>query len=158
MISTDSYPNEVFEGKVSAIDPKVDPKTRNIRVQGTLENDAQLLLPGMFVVVETLIGEKVNYLTLPQTAISYNPYGELVFLVQEDKEQKDNESKPILTVTQRFVTVGDVRGDQIAILNGLQEGDRVVTSGQLKLKNGTQIKINNSVVPNNESAPTPVDE
>lgn len=110
----------------------------------------------MFGNVELTTGAGARYLTLPQTAISFNPYGEIVYIIKE--KGKDKKGNPILVVNQSFVTVGRTRGDQIAILKGLKEGDRVVLAGQNKLKNGSQIAINNSVMPENNPNPKPVNE
>jgi len=100
----------------------------------------------MYASVRVNVGKEERYITLPQTAVIYNPYGDTVFLV------KDNIAKQV------FVSVGDTRGDQIAILKGVNEGDIVVTTGQLKLKNGSQVIINNQIQPAFEPAPQPVDE
>ena len=155
-VTTDTYPGEIFKGKISTIDPKVDPATRNVAVEATIDNPKHELLPGMFGTVEIMTGAPQSYLTLPQTAISYNPYGDIVFIVKETG--KDKKNKPILTVKQSFVVVGPTRGDQIAIISGLKKGDMVVTAGQIKLQNDTQVAINNSVVPSNNPSPHPVNE
>ncbi len=155
-VVSDAYPDKQFSGKISAIDPKVDPKTRNIHVQATICNTEQKLLPGMFVTVQMAMSDPVQYLTLPQTAIAYNPYGETVFVVVENKPDKKGNIE--LTATQKFIKVGEARGDQIAITDGIQKGDRVVTSGQFKLKNGDRILINNTILPGNDPTPQTVDE
>jgi membrane fusion protein (multidrug efflux system) len=95
-------------------------------------------------------------LTLPQTAVSFNPYGATVYIVQETGKGPDR--KPILTVKQSFVNTGATRGDQVAVLSGVKPGDLVVTSGQIKLKNGSQVIINNKVQPSNDPAPKPIDQ
>lgn len=154
-VSVDTYPGKIFRGKITSIDPKVDPKTLNILVEATLNNPNQELVPGMFASVEALLGQPQEYITLPQTAVSFNPYGEIAFIIKETG--KDDKGNPILTVTQNFITVGETRGDQIAILKGIQPGDLVVTTGQHKLKNGSRVKINNSIVPHNDPAPKPID-
>lgn len=110
----------------------------------------------MYASVEVKAGAAQRYLTLPQTAVTFNPYGETVFVVEESG--KGPGGQPLLAVRQTFVTTGATRGDQIAILKGIKEGDIVVTSGQLKLKNGSRISIDNEVTPSNEAAPTPKDE
>lgn len=148
-LKTDSYPNQLFEGKITSIDPVADEDTRNVLVEGTLVNPEHKLLPGMYASVEVQIGEPQKYLTLPQTAISYNPYGNLVYVLQE--EEKDNQKR--LIAKQVFVTLGEARGDQVAILSGLNENDLVVIAGQLKLKNGAPVTINNEIVPPNEAHP-----
>jgi membrane fusion protein (multidrug efflux system) len=149
---SDSYENKIFHGQITAISPKVDPATRNVQVQATLANPKHQLLPGMFANVMVDVGEKKRYLTLPQTAITYNPYGSTVFVV---KPSVAKEGATGQEVQQAFVTTGETRGDQVAITSGLQEGQMVVTSGQIKLKNGTPIVVDNSVQPANSPHPTP---
>jgi len=154
-LTTDSYPDKKYPGKITAIDPKIDPKTRNLHVQATLDNAHDELLPGMFVSLDILTADPKPYLTLPQTAISFNTYGEVVYLLtQMNEEGKD----PVLTANQIFVTTGDRRGDQVAILEGVKEGDLIVTSGQLKLKNGSRVAMNNETRPTNNPFPKPIDE
>ena len=153
---TDSYPGQTFEGKISAISPKVDPNTRNVQVEATVGNPKHELLPGMYANVHVDAGAPQQHLTLPQTAVTFNPYGESVYIVEQGEKGPDG--KPVLVAKQSFVTVGDTRGDQIAILGGIKEGDMIVTSGQLKLKNGSTVIINNTVQPSNDAAPKPVDE
>ncbi len=154
--STDTYPDRVFKGRITAINPKVDTATRNVQVEATIANPGHKLLPGMYVSTEVKAGAVQRYLTLPQTAVTFNPYGETVFVVEESGKKQGG--KPALTVRQAFVTTGPTRGDQIAILKGVREGDMVVTSGQLKLKNGSRVVIDNKVVPSDEAAPMPKDE
>ncbi len=148
-VTTDTFLNTPFTGKVTTVDPQVDPGTRNVLVEATVSNTESLLTPGMFATIDVNIGNPHRYLTLPQTAISYNPYGDIVYVIKP--AEKDKKS---LIATQVFVTVGDTRGDQVAILKGLKPGDEVVTSGQLKLRNNSPVKINNSVTPSN--SPTPI--
>ena len=155
-LKVDSYSDKVFKGVVSAINPKVDPETRNVQIEARISNSDTDLLPGMFVSLELLAGNPKSYLTLPQTAISFNPYGEIVYRVHETG--KDEKGNPQFVVYQSFVTVGETRGDQIAILKGIKEGDRVVTSGQMKLKNKAPIVINNSVTPSSMADPRVTDE
>lgn len=149
-ISSDAFPKKVFKGKISTIEPKADQNTRNVKVEATIENPENLLLPGMFAEVNVDTGDPKRYLTLPQSAVSFNPYGDVVFLVKENK-QKDGKAK--LTVSQSFVVTGEKRGDQIAILDGVKEGEIVVSSGQVKLKNNSEIKVNNKVVPSDNPNP-----
>jgi membrane fusion protein (multidrug efflux system) len=156
VVTTDTYPGRTFSGKITAVNPKVDPDTRNFQVEATISNPRHELLPGMYASVEVKAGAIHSYLTLPQTAVTFNPYGETVFVIEESGKGPDG--KPLLTVRQAFVTVGPTRGDQIAILKGINENDIVVTSGQLKLKNGSRVIINNQVQPSNEAAPRPPDE
>lgn len=145
-----------FAGKIGTINPKVDLDTRNFLVEATITNPRRELLPGMYASVEIQAGAVQRYLTLPQTVVTFNPYGETVYIVQESGKGADG--KLIFTAKEIFVTVGGTRGDQVSILKGLREGDVVITSGQLKLKNGTVVTINNQVRPGNDAAPRPVDE
>jgi RND family efflux transporter, MFP subunit len=153
---SDTYPGRTFRGRVTTINPKVDPDTRNIQVESVINNTRHELLPGMYVAVEIQTGGTQKYLTLPQTAVSFNPYGEMVFIVE--KGAKDASGREILTVKQTLVTVGPTRGDQVAILSGVKEGDIIVTSGHFKLKPGSAVVINNKVQPKNDAAPKPIDE
>ncbi|MFZ3034808.1 MAG: efflux RND transporter periplasmic adaptor subunit [Parvibaculum sp.] len=155
-ISTDAYPGTSFTGKVVALDPKLDPETRNIAVRAELANPDHKLLPGMFASIQIVTGAKERKLTLPQTAITYNPYGETVFLVK--KGEPDADGKTPLTAEQKFVVTGTTRGDEVAITKGVSEGDAVVASGQLKLKNGTPLIINNDQSLPVEVAPNPQDQ
>lgn len=151
-VTVDAFPGEIFSGNITTIDPLVDTTTRNMEVEATLANPKLHMIPGMFAAVTVNTGKAQRFLTLPQTAVSFNSYGSVVFVVKKT-EQKDSDDEPILTVKQQLITTGEVRGDQVTVLQGLQEGDEVVTSGQLKLKNGTQVVIDNSVVPANRAAP-----
>lgn len=151
----DAFPDRVFTGKITAINPKIETASRNIQVRATLPNADQKLLPGMFATVQLETGAAQRLITLPQTAVSYNPYGSLVYLI--DDKGKDADGKPQLTARQVFVTTGATRGDQVAILKGVAEGDMVVTSGQIKLRNGVPVVVDNRVVPKNDPAPKIVD-
>jgi membrane fusion protein (multidrug efflux system) len=154
-ITTDTYPGLTFGGRIMSINPKVDPDTRNFQVEALISNTRHALLPGMYATVEVRSGSVQRYLTLPQTVVTYNPYGDTVFIVEEGPKGPDG--KTTLTVKQAFVGVGPTRGDQVALLSGVKEGDTVVTSGQLKLKNGSTVIVNNKVQPANEEAPKPED-
>jgi membrane fusion protein (multidrug efflux system) len=153
---TDSFPGRAFRGRINAIDPRVDPATRNVQVEATLGNPKRELLPGMFGSVTVQAGAPRTYLTLPQTAVSFNPYGATVYIVQQTGKRADG--SPVLTVRQTFVKTGETRGDQVAILSGVKAGEVVVTSGQLKLRNGSEVIVNNKVRPRDDAAPKPVDE
>ena len=112
---------ETFIGEISAINPKVDIGSRNVQVRATLKNPDHKLLPGMYATVEITTGSPQNYVTLPQTAITYNPYGDTVYVVDKGN---DADGKPQLTARQTFVIVGPTRGDQVAVLKGVDDGDR----------------------------------
>jgi membrane fusion protein (multidrug efflux system) len=154
-VLSDAYVGQPFSGKVTAIDSKVDTGTRNVQIEATVANPKKLLMPGMFGRAAVDSGEKKTYLTLPQTAITYNPYGATVFITADKKDAKGN---PQLQAQQVFITPGPTRGDQVAILKGISEGATVVTSGQLKLKNGTPLRIDNSVQPLNDQSPAPQEQ
>lgn len=149
-LQSDSFPGETFKGIITTIDPLVDVSTRNLAIEATIENPKLELMPGMFATVVIATNQPQKFITLPQTAIAFNPYGNIVYLVKQSELKK---GKPALTVQQIFVTTGETRGDQITVLKGVNEGDEVVTSGQLKLKNGSEIAINNSVVPSDSATP-----
>jgi membrane fusion protein (multidrug efflux system) len=154
-LTSDAFPRQQFLGEVSSIDSKVDPATRNVQVRATVRNPKQSLLPGMFASVSIASGGPQAFLTLPQTAVSYNPYGDTVFVVEEGKGP---DGKAMLVAQQKFVTIGGTRGDQVAVLSGIKEGDTVVTAGQIKLRSGVPVIVNNSIQPSNERAPQPKDE
>lgn len=149
LITSDAFPKQTFNGKITTIEPAIDTDTRNVLIEATVPNSQYQLNPGMFVSVEIQTGKPKSYLTIPQTAVSFNSYGDIVYVVKE--KEKDTKGNPILTANQVFVVTGDTRGDQIAILKGLKENDVVVTSGQLKLKNGSFITINNKIQPTNKA-------
>lgn len=146
----DAWPGHEFSGEVTAISPKVERRTRNVDVRARMGNPDGVLRPGMFVDVQVLLPQQEDVITLPQTAISYNPYGDSVFLVHESET---GEGETELTVERKFVQTGTTRGDQVAIVQGIEEGDRVVTSGQLKLRNGSKVMIDNSIEPSNDPDP-----
>ena len=154
VVTTDAFKDASFTGKISAVSPKVDTNTRNIQIEAKLANPDKKILPGMFANVNIKLGEQVKMLTLPQTAVTYNPYGSTVFIAKPTGK-KDKQGKPALEAQQVFVTTGSTRGDQVAILKGVDEGATVVTSGQLKLKNGTPLIVNNKVLPANSPNPKP---
>jgi membrane fusion protein (multidrug efflux system) len=154
-LTLDAYPGKTFSAELSAISPKVEPNTRNVQVEATVPNHDKGLTPGMFAKVSVDVGSKRQQLTLPQAAIVYNPYGDTVYVVQPAKGKDDKGNANAPTVQQTFVTTGETRGDQVAILKGLKAGTEVVTSGQMKLKNGAPIKVDNSVQPAAAAHPTP---
>ena len=158
-VTLDAFPQHTFTGEVAALDPRVDTDTRNVRIRALLKNPERQLLPGMFANVRVEVGAPVRYLTLPQTAVAYNPYGATVYLIGPPSAEAGaakpaaGASAPALVAKQVFVTTGATRGDQVAILKGIKEGDEVVTSGQIKLRNGAAVTINNSVQPANDADP-----
>jgi membrane fusion protein (multidrug efflux system) len=143
-----------FTGRVTALDSVVDEATRNIQVQATLSNPEGKLKPGMFVQVELGFGVSRQVITLPASAISYAPYGDSVYVITD---LQDKNGQTYRGVRQQFVKVDGSRGDQVAIVSGLNPGDEVVTSGVFKLRNGAAVRVNNKVQPENNPAPKPAD-
>jgi membrane fusion protein (multidrug efflux system) len=148
----DTYPDSAFDGTITAINPKVDSTSRNVQVRAEFANADHRLVPGMFATVEILIGRPDDLVTLPQTAITRNPYGDIVFVV----EKKDGATTG-LAVKQVFVKTGETRGDQIAVTSGIKAGEQVVVAGQMKLHNGSEVKVNNAVLPADNANPNIVD-
>ncbi len=155
-VNADAFPGQAFDGEITAINPKVDVNTRNVQIRAKIHNPKSLLLPGMFATTEIKSGKAQRYVTLPQTAITFNPYGSTVFLVEAHGTGPDG--KPALVAQEKFVTTGETRGDQVMILDDVKAGDMVVTSGQIKLRSGTPVIVNNTIEPANEAAPQVKDE
>lgn len=153
-VTVDAYPGTTFTGKVTTLDPKVDSVTRNVAVRATLPNPQRKLLPGMYATAQISTGAPQRLITVPQTSIIFNPYGNMVFLVQGGT---GNDGKKALTVKQTVVTTGQTRGDQIAVTGGLKEGDTIVTAGQLKLLNGSTINVDNTIQPADDPNPHPLE-
>jgi len=153
-VKIDAFKDQTFTGEILAINPKVDLGSRNVQVRATLKNTDHKLIPGMYATVEITTGAPQSYVTLPQTAISYNPYGDTVYIVDS---KNDADGKAQLTARQTFVIVGPTRGDQVAVLKGVTDGDMIVTAGQIKLHNGSTIMIDNKITPTADAAPVPVD-
>ena len=128
-----AYPDRTFEGTILAVSPSIDRGTRNVKVRAELKNPDLKLRPGMFARVSTLLPEQERVLTLPRESISFNTYGDSVFLIEE----KDGKT----LVQRRQIDTGAVRGDEVAVLDGLKAGDRVVSAGQVKLTNGQEVQI-----------------
>ncbi|MFL9944546.1 efflux RND transporter periplasmic adaptor subunit [Paraburkholderia agricolaris] len=157
VVDTNAYSGQTFTGKIQSMNPRVDSATRNIQIEATVDNRDRKLLPGMYANVKIDAGTAQRYLTLPQTAITYNPYGATVFIVKQGA-QPNAQGKALPVAQQVFVTPGPTRGDQVAILKGVEAGMQVVTSGQLKLKNGSPLIINNSVQPADNPNPAPQEQ
>jgi membrane fusion protein (multidrug efflux system) len=154
-VKIDAYKDQRFDGEIAAINPRVDASSRNVQIRATLKNADRKLIPGMYATVDIATGAPQHYVTLPQTAITYNPYGDTVYIV--DSKGADAGGKPTLIARQTFVTTGATRGDQVAVLKGVNDGDMVVTAGQIKLHNGSVVLIDNSITPTADAAPVPVD-
>ncbi len=145
---------ERFDGEITAIDSRVDENTRNVMVQGTVKNPENKLRPGMFVDVEVLLPETSGVLAIPSSSIAYAPYGDAIYVVQDATGADGKGGKE---VRQQFVKLGSKRGDQVAILSGLKEGEEIVSSGVFKLRPGAAVQVKNDVQPGNELNPKPAD-
>jgi membrane fusion protein (multidrug efflux system) len=151
--SVDAYPGVSFPGTITSINSKVDTASRNVQVRASFPNADRRLIPGMYATVEIDDGAARSLITLPQTAISYNPYGDVVYVVEKNGTDEKGQTK--LVVQQRFVRLGPTRGDQVAVESGVAAGDVVVTAGQMKLHNGSVVVVNNAVTPTDNPAPNP---
>jgi len=154
-VKVDAYKDRTFAGEISALNPRVDASSRNVQIRATLKNADHKLLPGMYATVDIATGAPQDLITLPQTAVTYNPYGDTVYII--DAKGTAANGKPQQIARQTFITTGATRGDQVAVLKGVNDGDMVVTSGQLKLHNGSLVNIDNSVTPTADAAPTVID-
>ncbi len=152
---TDAYPGAGWEGDITTINPEVDPSTRNVRVRATFPNRDGRLRPGMFANVDVLSSERQPVLIIPATAVIFAPYGDSVFAVEE---KKDGAGKTSSVVRQKFVRTAERRGDLIAVASGLSAGERVVTSGAFKLRNGTAVAVNDALAPKAQLAPKPTED
>jgi membrane fusion protein (multidrug efflux system) len=154
-VHSDAVPGHEFKGKLTAINSMVDTVTRNITLQGTLENHDHALRPGMFAKVEVELPEKNKTLVVPGSAISYAPFGDSVFVIEKKKDEKTG--KESQTIRQQFVRVGEARGDFVAITEGLKANETIVSTGVFKLRNGMLVTINNDLAPKPQVNPTPAD-
>src|SRR5437867_61039 len=152
---SDAAPGREFKGKLTAINSMVDPITRNVSVQATLENPDHALRPGMFAKTEVELPEKRPALVLPGSAVSYAPFGDSVFVIEKKKDEKTGKESEV--IQQQFVRVGEARGDFVSITNGLKAGETVVGTGVFKLRNGMAVAINNDLAPTPQVNPIPVD-
>lgn len=143
IVTSDVFPKQQFLGKISTIEPHIDSKTSTVKIEATIHNPTLALIPGMYAAIEIKAQKPRRHLTLPQSAVSFDSYGEFVFLV---KKKAIKNKPPQFFVKQIYITTGAMRGNEIAIKSGLNEGDTVVTGGQLKLKNGSLIKIHDRAV------------
>ena len=152
-IITDTYPDRQFEGTLTAMDPDLDSSTRSVKLQATLDNPDQLLRPGMFARVEVLLPEERTALVIPATSVLSAPYGDSVFLIET--QGATTNAGPGLVVRQRFIRKGRVRGDFVSVETGLKPGERIVSAGLFKLRNGMAVAENNEIVPKADEAPRP---
>jgi membrane fusion protein (multidrug efflux system) len=137
LVEVQAYPERSFPGRITAIDSRIDTGTRNVRLRATLANPEHLLRPGMFAQVRTQLPAREDVLTVPRTAVTYNPYGESVFVIEKTEQG--------LVVQRRQVETGEVRDGRVEIRKGLAQGEQVVAAGQVKLRNDQPVTIDNSV-------------
>jgi membrane fusion protein (multidrug efflux system) len=149
-MTTDVFPNDKWQGVVTVINPEVDVSTRNVRVRATFPNVDGRLRPGMFASVNVLSDDERQVLVIPATSVMYAPYGDSVFAV----EKKDQD----LIARQKFVRLGERRGDLVAVNSGLEAGETIVSSGAFKLHNGSTLVVHNELAPNAQLNPTPADK
>ncbi len=156
-VQADGLPTDVFAGDITAINSVVDAATRNVQVQAKLSNPDAKLRPGMYVTADVQMPTNEKVIFIPSTAISYAPYGDSVFVVEEMTDPKDPKAAPYKGVRQQFVKLGSSRGDQVAITSGLKAGEEIATSGVFKLRPAAAVEIHNESVPSNEANPKPED-
>ncbi|MBI5100666.1 MAG: efflux RND transporter periplasmic adaptor subunit [Nitrospirae bacterium] len=149
-LTSDASPGLIIEGRITAVNSQVDQESRNIRVRATVSNKAEKLMPGMFVNVSVGQHGRRNVLVIPATAVSYAPYGDSVFVIEEGKDGKAGK-----TLRQQFVRLGEKRGDLVSVADGLKAGDTIVSTGVFKLRNGQSVVIDNKLAPAFEKQPKP---
>jgi membrane fusion protein (multidrug efflux system) len=154
-LTCDAFPGQAFAGKVTAISPEVDASTRNVRVQATLANADEKLRPGMFVGVQVELPSKDTVIPIPQTAVLYAPFGNSVYLVEDQKDEKSGQT--IKVAKQHFVRLGRKQGDYVAVISGVKNGDLIVTSGVFKLRPGAPVVLSKNTAPDAQLAPKPND-
>ena len=154
-VHADALPSREFKGKVNALNSMVDTVTRNVGIQATLENPDHALVPGMFVKVDVILPEKSKTLVIPGSAVSYAPYGNSVFVIENKKDPKTG--KESQSLRQAFVRIGEARGDFVSVTQGLKAGETVVSTGVFKLRNGMAVTVNNDLAPKPQLNPNPVD-
>ena len=154
-VRADAFPDRQFKGKLTAINSMVDPVTRNVSLQATLENPDHALHPGNFAKVEVALPETKKTIVIPGSAVSYAPYGDSVFVIEKQKDPKTGKESQVLR--QQFVRIGDARGDFVAVTQGLKSGETVVGTGVFKLRNGMAVTVNNDLAPKPQLNPKPAD-
>ena len=154
-VQSDAIPGREFKGKLTAVNSMIDSVTRNVSVQATLDNPDHALRPGMFAKAEVVLPEKHSALVIPGSAVSYAPFGDSVFVIEKKKDEKTGKESEV--IRQQFVRVGEARGDFVSITNGLKAGEKVVSTGVFKLRNGMTVAINNDLAPKPQLNPTPAD-
>src|SRR5262245_5289057 len=154
-VRADALPGREFKGKLTAINSMLDPVTRNVPLQATLENPDHALHPGMFAKVDVMLPETKKTIVIPGSAVSYAPFGDSVYVIEKQKDPKSGHES--LVLRQQFVRIGEVRGDFVSVTQGLKAGQEVVGTGVFKLRNGMVATINNDLAPKPELNPQPAD-
>ena len=154
-LRTDPFPDARWDGEVTVVNPEIDPATRNVRVRATFPNDDGRLRPGLFANVDVVSGEPRKVLQVPATAVIYAPYGDSVYALTEKDDGKGGKTT---VAQQKFVRLGERRGDFVAVVSGLSPGERLVGSGGFKLRNGMAVAVNDKISPEAELSPRPKDE
>jgi membrane fusion protein (multidrug efflux system) len=152
-VHSDVFPGDTWEGQVTTVNPEVDPGTRNVRVRATVDNPDGRLRPGMFASVEVLSGEPKDTLVVPATSVLYAPFGDSVYVLEPEAAGE----KKGLFARQRFVRLGERRGDYVAVVSGLSANETIVSSGAFKLRNGAAVVVNDALAPRAELEPKPAD-
>lgn len=155
-LTSDVMPGQTVTGVITSISPEIERSTRNFGLQATVANSQELLHPGMFVEVAVVLPEKENILVIPATSVLYAPYGDSVFVIEENGAEKKGKAGKVLR--QQFVRLGERRGDFAAVVSGLKAGETVVSTGVFKLRNGQSVVIDNSLNPEFKLAPQPVNQ
>jgi membrane fusion protein (multidrug efflux system) len=152
-VLTDADPGEVHEGEITAVSPEVDPVMRNVRARATIANNDEKLRAGMFANVEIVLPSRQQVLAIPAPAVLYAPFGDSVFVIEEQEARADGEKQ--LIVHQRFVRLGTQKGDFVAVVEGLEAGEQVVSSGVFKLNSGMAVVVDNTLAPKAGLNPRP---
>jgi len=154
-VTVDAAPGATFTGRIIAINPDVDLATRSVRVRAKVENLDEQLRPGMFVTASVIMPEKKKVMPVVTTAIAYATFGDSVFVIEQQKDEQSGETEQVLR--QQFVRLGEARGDFIDIIEGLEPGETVVSSGLFKLRSGMKVTIDNTLAPEPSLDPQPSD-
>jgi len=151
-VKADGVSGGFLSGRITTINPDLDPTTRNVKVQATVENPSKVLRPGMYVTVEVVLPQQKDVRVLPASAVLYAPYGNSVFVIEE---RDGEDGRPRQVARQQFVRLGEARGDFISVLNGVEAGEKVVSTGAFKLRNGQPVRVDNELSPEFKENPTP---
>jgi membrane fusion protein (multidrug efflux system) len=149
-VRSDAHPGLAIDGRITAVNPLVDVETRNVQLQATVANKSEKLRPGMFVNVAVGLPVRIKVVAIPATAVLYAPYGDSVFVVDDDKRRKGGK-----VLRQQFVRLGEKRGDFVAVTSGLKDGETVVSTGVFKLRNGQAVVVDNRLAPPFRKDPGP---